>query len=144
MLKTSVLFCHVTSVLLLLNIFGLLSALFSYVTSFLLSNVFSAADRACSRTPPRSKTIAVCYILKTRGSSAAAGLEPALCWLSWQMGAGPAPTGTNLASRSQAGVLRWLRVGWGESWEQLAACSDCANLSATARGMVLQPACRHI
>lgn len=44
MLKTSVLFCHVTSVLLLLNIFGLLSALFSYVTSFLLSNVFSAAD----------------------------------------------------------------------------------------------------
>lgn len=66
------------SMLFLLSIFRFLSALFSYVTSYLLRNFF-AADRARFKTPPRSKRIEACWVLKASGGHAVAWPKPALC-----------------------------------------------------------------
>lgn len=123
------------SMLFLLSIFRFLSALFSYVTSYLLRNFF-AADRARFKTPPRSKRIEACWVLKASGGHAVAWPKPALC----QHPQAP----TQPASQAQAGLLHWLQVSWGKSREQLAVHANCADLSASARGIAPQPACRHI
>lgn len=123
------------SMLFLLSIFKLLSALFSCVTSPLLRNFF-AADRACSKTPPRSdkENKNVLGVEGKRGP----------CYGTVKASSLPAPTGTHPASQAQAGLLHWLQVSWGESKEQLAVHANCADLCASARGIAPQPACRHI